>query len=146
MESRGSISADFLLASLIILITLSSLVSIAIDRIDTANSIAESSQARITAENIAEHIETTYIHGEGYYTTYTTPKKIFNNHYGVIINCSGLYLFLNGKTCYSYLGSMEISGADYPISSKVILKPDRTYNISNIKDKHNITRVVIKEI
>lgn len=146
MESHGSISADFLLASLIILITISSLVSITMDRIDSANSIAQSSQARIISENLAERIETTYIQGTGYYTTYKTPKKLSNNQYMFIINCSGLYLFLNGKTCYSYLGSMEIYDANNPLSSKVILRPDKTYNISNIKDQHNITRVVIKEI
>ncbi len=146
MESWGVITADFLLATLVIIIILSNLVAIAVDRIDTANDIGEASQARIMGENLAELIETTYSNGQGYYTTFKTPHNISGSNYIVNLDSTGLYIFINRKICYSHIGSKFIRGEAYQTFDGAILKPDKTYNISNIKDMCNITRIVVREI
>lgn len=146
MKSEGWISADILLASLVTVILLTSMVTVIEERIDTANSISQAVEARILGENLAETIESTYIGGEGFSTTYQSPRKISNQNYIVVINSSGLCIYIDGKFCYTYLTLMRISGSNYPTEFKVIIKPDKTYNITNVKDYYNMTRIVIKEI
>lgn len=146
MESKGMISADALLSFLVLIILLTSFINIIGNRIDTVNSIGEASESRVLGENIAQKIETTRSNGQGYYTIYKTPRSILHEYYVVHINSSGLFIFVNGKTCYSYLGLVRVTGSEYFRDLEVTMKPDKTYNISNTQDTLTNTWIVVREL
>jgi len=146
MDSKGWLSADALIAFLVLIILITSLISIVGNKIDTVNSIEEASESRALGENIAQQIETTHSNGPGYYTIYRTPSTIFHEYYHVHINSSGLYIFVNGKTCYSYLSFMRVTGSDYMRDLEVTMKPDTSYNITSKQDTLKNTWIVVKEV
>ncbi|UTB32550.1 MAG: hypothetical protein NKF70_13860 [Methanobacterium sp. ERen5] len=146
MDSKGWLSADALIAFLVLIILITSFINIISIRIDTVNTIEEASEARALGENIAQQIETTHSNGPGYYTIYRTPRTIFHEYYYVHFNSSGLYIFVNGKTSYSHLSLMRVTGSDYLRDLQVTMKPDTTYNITSTKDTLKNTWIVVKEV
>jgi len=145
-ESKGSLTADSLIAVLVIILLIISLINITINRIDTVNSIGKASESRILGENLAEKIESTYSNGPGYYTTFRAPKKISDEYYRVHINTSGLFVDVDGKTCYSHLILLRVSGSEDLRNMEVTLKPGKIYNISNTRDKLLNTWIIVKEV
>jgi hypothetical protein len=146
MESKGWLSADALISFLVIIILLTSFINIISIRIDTVNSIELASESRVLGENMAQKIETTHSNGPGYYTICRTPRTIFHEYYIMHINSSGLYIFVNGKTCYSHLGLVRVTGSEHFRDMQVTLAPDKTYNISNTQDTLKNTWIVMREI
>lgn len=144
--SKGIITADSLMAVLLIIMILMSLINIIISRMDTVNSIGEASEARILGENIAEKIESTDSNGPGYYTTFRTPSNISGEYYQIHINSTGLFVVVNRKTSYSYIGLHRVSGSEYMRDLEVTLKPGITYNISNTRDRLTNTWIIVKEV
>jgi hypothetical protein len=144
MDKNGWVSIDFLMASLLILLTIPSLVSIIEDRINTVNSVHEVSEARVLAENLAENIEMVYSGGRGCSIVFKLPANVSNKHYKVTINSTGVYVSFSGKIGTAYITPMTISNGKY--DSYVLLEPNKTYNISNIKDKHDRMKIIIKQI
>lgn len=146
LETKAMITADSLIAFLVIILIITSLINIIINRMDTVDSIDEATEARVLGENIAEQIQSTNSNGQGYYTTFRTPGNISDEYYQVHINSTGLFIFVNGKTCYSHLGLLRVSGSEYMRDIQVTMKPDRTYNISNTRDKLTNTWIIVREV
>lgn len=145
-DSNGFLTADSLIASLVIIILIMSLTNIIIKRIDTVNSIEEAVDARILGENIAELIESTAVNGPGYYITYRTPGNISSEYYYVHINSSGVFVLVNGKISYSHLVLLRVSGSEYLRDLEVTMKPGKIYNISNTRDQLLNTWIIVKEV
>ena len=97
MDRNGWVSFDFLMASLLILLTIPSLVSIIEERINTVNSVDEISEARVLAENLAEDIEMVYSGGRGCSIIFKLPAKVSNKHYKIKINSTGVYVIFFRK-------------------------------------------------
>ena len=144
MDRNGWVSFDFLMASLLILLTIPSVVSIIEDRINTVNSIQEVSEARVLAENLAENIEMVYSGGIGCSIVFKLPATLSNKHYKVRINSTGVYVIFLGKIGTAFITPLTISNGKY--DSYALLEPNKTYNISNIKDEHDRMKIIIKQI
>lgn len=145
-RTEGWITVDSLITFLVVIILVTSLISIINERLDTVNSIEEASKARVLGENIAENIQATNTNGPGYSTSIKTPATISNNYYWVHINSSGLFIFVDGKTCYSHLGLVRVTGSEYLRDLEVTMKPNKTYTITNTRDKLTNTWIVVKEV
>jgi len=146
IDSKGLVTADSLIAFLLIIVLLMSLTNITMNRIDTVNSIGEAVDARILGENIAERIESTDSNGQGYYTTFRMPANISGEYYKVQINSTGLFVVVNGKTSYSRLVLLRVSGSEYLRDLEITMKPGKTYNISNTRDRLLNTWIIVKEL
>jgi hypothetical protein len=144
MDRNGWVTIDFMIAFMIIILTIPSIIAIISDRIDTANSIREVTEARILVENIAGKVEMVYSGGLGCSYTFKMPPKIGNNPYYLKINSSGVYIRYKNNIGMAFITPMKISMAGY--HSNIILEPDRTYNISNIKYGNNYNEIDIKKI
>ncbi len=144
MNKNGWVSIDFLLASMIIILTIPSLVAIIGNRIDTANSVYEISDAKVLADNVAEIFEMVYSGGRGCYIICKMPATISGNHYKLTVNSTGVYVRFMNKIGTAYITPMRIKDGKY--GSKVVLEPNKTYNLSNIKDEHGLTNIIIKRI
>lgn len=145
-QSKGFLSSDSLISVLVIMLIIMGLINIIINRIDTVNSIDEATGARILGENLAEKIESTASNGPGYYCILQTPENISDEYYQIHINSTGLFVEVNGKTSYSHMVFLRVSGSDYHRDLEVTMKPGRTYNISNTHDRLSNTWIVVKEI
>lgn len=141
MDQNGWVSIDFLLASLIIILTIPSIVAIIEDRIDTTNSVHEITEAKVLAENVAEIIEMVYSGGRGCFIIFKIPAT---KHYNITVNSTGVYVRFKGKIGTAYITPIMISSSKY--GSNVLLEPNITYNISNITDEHDNTKIIIKRI
>jgi hypothetical protein len=146
IDNRGWLSMDLFAATLIVLMTITSMVAITGDRLVTVNSFQEISNAKILAENLAQRIESVYSGRAGYETTYKMPSNISNSPYLIIVDNSGVYVTLNGKMGYSHLIPMKIAYGSYYGSGRAVLRPDESYKITNIKDQYQMTYIIIKEI
>jgi hypothetical protein len=146
IDDRGLLSLDLFAATLIVLMTITSMVAITGDRLVNVNSFQEISRAKILAENFAQRIESVYSGGEGYETTYKMPSNISNSPYLIIVDNSGVYVTLNGKMGYAHLIPMKIVYGSYYGPGRAILRPDESYKITNIKDQYQMTYIIIKEI
>lgn len=144
MDKNGWVSIDFLMASLLILLTIPSLISIIEDRINTVNSVDEISEARVLAENLAEDIEMVYSGGRGCSIIFKLPAKVSDKHYKITINSTGVYVSFLGKIGTAHITPMTISNGKY--DSYLLLEQNKTYNISNIKDEHDRMKIIIKQI
>ena len=144
MDRNGWVSIDFILAFMIIILTIPSITSIISDRIDTANSVRETGEAHILEENVAGTIEMVYSGGPGCSYILKMPLKIANKPYKFTINSSGVYVRFKNNIGTAFITKMRITDGKY--SSNIILEPNRTYNISNIKHDDNGIEIIIKKI
>ena len=144
MDSKGWVSIDFLLAFMIIILTIPCITSIISDRIDTANSVREIGEAHILEENIAGTVEMVYSGGTGCSYILKMPSDIANNPYYFTLNSSGLYVRYKNNIGTAFITKMKITDGKY--SSNIILEPNKTYNISNVKYKNNCNEIIIKNI
>jgi len=86
MNKNGWVSTDFLLASKLIILTVHCIVAIIGNRIDTANSVHEISDAKVLAENVAEIFEMVYSGGRGCSIIFKMPATISSKHYNFTVN------------------------------------------------------------
>jgi hypothetical protein len=144
MDRNGWVTIDFMIAFMIIILTIPSITAIISDRIDTANSIREVTESRILVENIAGKVEMVYSGGLGCSYTLKMPPKIGNKPYYLKINSSGVYIRFKNNIGTAFITPMKLSVAGY--HSDILLEPGKTYNISNIRYKNNYNEIDIKMI
>lgn len=139
MDNNGWISIDFIIASMIIILTIPGIISIVEDRINTVNSFQEMVEEKILAENIAETIDMVYSGGNGCSITFKMPPTISNKKYFIKINSSGVYIKLKCKMAYAYIPNLDISMNEN-------IQANNTYNISNIQNTSNKNHIIIKRV
>jgi hypothetical protein len=144
MDKSGWVSIDFMIAFMIIILTIPSVTAIISDRFDTVNSVREITEAKILEENVAGIIEMVYSGGIGCSYTLKMPSKIENKSYSLKIDQSGVHVMFMNNIGTSFMTPMKITDGKY--YSNIILEPDVTYNISNIKFGDNYNGIIIKKI
>lgn len=145
MDIKGVVSIDFIFASLMILIIIPSVVSIAEVRMGTAESVEQIVIARTLTENIAETIDTVYSGGEGCYIILQMPPKIADNNYTLTVHPTEVVIVFNGKMGSSHHNQIRLYDNYGRYRSKFPLEPGGYYNISNVKiDDANV--LIIKKI
>jgi hypothetical protein len=144
MNKNGYVSIDFMVASMIILLTIPSIIAIIEDRISTANSIQEMGEAKTLTENIARKFEMVYSGGDGCSIIFKTPASISNSPYHLTVDSKGVYIRFKGKVGTVFLTPMSISHSPY--RSELVLESNKIYIISNIKNKHHTSHIIVKKI
>lgn len=142
----GWVSVDFMVASLIIILTIPGLVSIAGENINTANSVHKIAKAKIITDNVAQSIEMVYSGGTGCSIIYKMPSNIDNKPYNFKVNSSGAYMKVDDLMGSTFISSMKLSTTEWVDRSDVQMQADETYNISNIMDSYGNTHIIIKRI
>lgn len=138
MDRRGIITTDLIFASIIILVIVSSIISLASERIDAASSTDELGNARMTAESVAEAINKAYSGGNGHRVTLSLPANISDRSYVIRVNSSGVFVLIDGKTGKSFINPKKIS--------TVSMHGNRSYIIENVKGPDRNSWIVISEI
>jgi hypothetical protein len=109
MDNRAWISADFMMASIVVIALIISFIVIADERMKTARTVEEMSDARVLVETIAETIETVYSSGENCYTTMKMPPTVADEPYSIKINSSGVYIKYRKMVGTAFIPSNVIS-------------------------------------
>jgi hypothetical protein len=141
MDNRAWISADFMMASIVIIAIIISFIVIVNERMETVKTVEEMSDARVLVETIAETIVTVYSSGENCYTPIKMPPTVADEPYSIKINSSGVYIRYRKMVGTAFIPSNVISE-----SPNITMLPDETYNISNVKDENQNTVVMIKKV
>ncbi len=144
MNNNGWVTIDFIIASTIIFLTIPSIVAIIGDRLDTVEMTRELAEGRILAENIAGTIQIVYSGGEGCSYVYRMPGSISKKPYKLTVNSSGVYIRFKNNIGKAFITSIPITNGKYV--SNILLEPNKAYNFSNIKNKHNYTEIQVKKI
>jgi len=144
LDMNGWVSIDFMVASMIILLTIPGIVAISGDRFNSANSIHEIAIAKILTDNVAETIEMVYSGGEGCSIILEMPETIDNKPYYLNVNSSGVFVRFHGMMNCAFITPIMISNSIKKGSSNVFMQPGKFYNITNIKDEHGYTHIIIK--
>lgn len=126
MDIGGQLSADFLFATLLLIIILGALTSIVSSGMDTANN-AEFAKAKVLADSVSRSINSVYTNGEGQYLAFSFPKD-FN--YTVTINNNGVTVTYKGKNAASSLIPKDIN--------TITINPGESYNFTNNDGKMQI--------
>jgi hypothetical protein len=142
----GWVSVDFMVASLIIILTIPGLVSIAGENLNTANSVHKIAKAKLLTDNVAQAIEMVYTGGSGCSIIYKMPSNIDNKPYYFKINKSGAYIRVDGLMGSTFISSMKLSTTEWYDQSEVQMHADTIYNISNRMDANGNTHIIIKNI
>ncbi len=140
----ATLNLDFIISVLFLLMITGSVISIAEGRLTTAQETAESAEARLLSEKIANAIEVSYSGGEGHEIRIEMPSDIRGSHYKVKVNQSGVLVIIRGRCGYSFSYLKSISNYDQD-QYEVVMFPKRNYTIRNVKDDHNHHRVIIFE-
>ena len=144
MDKNGWVSIDFMIAFMIIMVTIPSVTAIISDRLDTANSLQEITEAKILEENVAGIIEMVYSGGYGCSYTLKMPPKIATKSYCLKIDPSGVHVMFMNNIGTAFMTPIKITDGKY--YSNILLKPNMSYNISNIKFGDNYNGILIKKI
>ena len=142
---EGWVSIDFMVASLIILMTIPGLVAISSENINTANSVHKIAKAKVLTDNVAETIEMVYSGGNGCNIIFKMPSNIDDKSYYLNVNSSGVYMMMDGLMGSSFISSVKISNT-WSDRSGVQMHPDQTYNISNRVDEYGKHYIHIKKV
>ena len=140
------ITVEFVLASFIILLISSSIISIVFERMSTASSIEEFGNARMISEKVAETINTVYSNGNGHSIILNLPSNISNQKYEIKVNSSGVYIFIGGMVGKSYINPKKFAKTNKFKEDTVLMQGNRSYLIKNVKDLHGNNWIFIKEI
>ncbi|MBC7119043.1 MAG: hypothetical protein H5T36_01190 [Methanobacteriaceae archaeon] len=125
MDQRGVLSVDFLIATLILLITVSSLVVFATKGMDVGET-TEFSKAKMIGENVARNINMVYAQGPGDQLKITLPGDFQYNITIQEMNGKAIIVVkYKDKEAKTYL----IPKADQ--INKITMYPNKTYTISN---------------
>jgi hypothetical protein len=144
MDMNGWVTIDFMVAFTIIILTIPSITAIISDRVDTSNSVHELVEAKILEENIAEIVEMVYSGGVGCSIIFKMASKIANKPYSLTINSSGVYVMLKNNIGTVFITPMKMT--DGKFYTNILLEPNKTYNILNIKYRDNYNGIIIKKI
>jgi uncharacterized membrane protein YraQ (UPF0718 family) len=145
MDDRGILSADFIFATLLIVIVIGSLVTIIADRMNTASQTEELGKSRMTAESVAEAINKVYSGGTGHSATINLPSNIADKNYDIKVNSTGVYILIDGMIGKAYIVPKGISNSYSLSNSNVIMQNGHNYYIKNVNDSSRHNWVVITE-
>lgn len=145
MEQDGWVSIELLLVTLIVILTIPNIISIIDVRMDAVASTREIVDARVLGETIAETIETVYAGGEGHHILIKMPGSIDNMSYTVNVNSQGVFFRFNNMMGVSFLTPIMISNDPSGKYKPVVMHPDKSYEISNIKDQWGYNHVIIED-
>lgn len=143
-DPSASISIDFLISMLFLLIITSSIISIAEGRFITAENTEQLAEARVISEKVANAIEVTYSGGYGHEIRIEMPSSLKGSDYTVKVNQSGVLVMVNGKCGYSFSYLKKISSYNNN-QSEVFMFPKNSYILRNVKFNNNYHKVVISE-
>lgn len=144
MDKSGWVSIDFMIAFMIIILTIPSLTATISDRIDTVNSVREITEAKILEENVAGIIEMVYSGGLGCSYTLKMPSKIGTKSYCLKIDPSCVHVMFMNNIGTTFMTPIKVTDGKY--YSNILLEPNISYNISNIKFEDNYNGIIIKKI
>ena len=82
-----------------------------------------------------------YSGGPGCSYTLKMPSKIGNKSYSVKINSTGVYVMFKNQIGTGFITPIRITEGK---SSNILLEPNKTYNLSNIKFKDNNNEIIIE--
>lgn len=143
-DRSATLNLDFIISMLFMLMITGSMISIAEGRLITAQETAESVEARFLSEKVANAIEVVFSGGEGHEIMIKMPPDLSGSDYKVKVNQSGVLIMVGGRCGYSFSYMKKISNYDMD-QFEVLMLPNRTYNIRNVKDNSNCHLVVIFE-
>lgn len=143
-DRSATLSLDFIISMLFLLVILCSVLSIAEGRLITAQETSDSAEARLLSEKVAQAIELSYSGGEGHEIEIEMPPTLKGSDYTVEVNQSGVLVKVGGRRGYSFSYLKTISNYNMD-KYEVSLFPKRTYIIRNVKDDNNFHRVIIFE-
>jgi len=146
MDRRGIISTDLIFASIIILVIISSIISVASERIDAASTTDELGNARMIVEYVAGAINKVYNGGNGHAVTLSLPANISGESYDIRVNSSGVFILIDGDTGKSFISPKKISSSDRLIENTVSMKGNQNYTIRNVKGPDGNSWIVISTI
>lgn len=144
MDKNGWLNVDFMVAFMIIMLTIPSITAIISDRVETVNSVRELAEARILEDNIAGIIEMVHSGGLGCSYTLKLPSKIRNKTYCLTINSTGVYIMFKNHKGTEFITPIRITDGKY--YSNILLEPNTSYNISNIKSGNKNNEILIEKI
>ena len=133
------------MASLIILIIISSVISVINERMEAASSIDEFGNARMTSEKVAETINKVYSNGNGHSISLNLPPNINNQKYEIKVNSSGVYIFIGGMVGKSYINPKRITKSIRLKEANTWMHGNHTYLIKNIKSRDGNNWIIINE-
>ena len=96
MDNGGQLSADFLFATLILIIIVAALTNIVSSGIDAANN-SDFSKAKVLADSTSRSINSVYSNGYGQYLVFESPND-FN--YTLTIDSNGVSVLYKDKTVF----------------------------------------------
>ena len=144
-DSKGIITVEFIMASFIILIIISSVISVIIERMEAASSIDEFGNARMMSEKVAEIINNVYSNGNGHSISLNLPSNINKQKYEIKVNSSGVYIFIGGTMGKSYINPKRITKSNKLKETNVWMHGNQSYIIKNIKSPDGNNWIVINE-
>jgi len=146
MDRRGIITTELIFASIIILVIVSSIISVASERIDAASSTDMHGNARMTAEYVAGAINKVYNGGDSHAVTLSLPSNISDKSYNIRVNSSGVFVLIDGKMGKSFINPKRISSSDKLIENAVSMRGNQSYIIKNVKGPDGNSWIVISTI
>lgn len=141
-DQFASVNIDFILSMLFLLVILGGVISIAEERLESVQHASESAETRLLSEKIAKSIEKSYSGGEGHEITIEMPSKLDGSDYKVKVNQSCVLVEIKGRYGYSFSYIKGTANKDMS-QAEVILFPERTYKIRNVKDNTSNHKVVV---
>jgi hypothetical protein len=146
MDSRGIITVELIFASIILLVIIGGILSVASERMDSVSSTEELGKARMATESVAEAINKVYSGGNGHAVTLNLPATINKKEYNLKVNSSGVFILIDGNIGKSTINPKKISCTDELIQSNVIMHGDGKYLIKNVKGSDGNNWIVIQDI
>jgi hypothetical protein len=145
MDTVATLSIDFMISTLILMIMVSSVIAIVEGRLEMTQQTEEAAEARMLSEKVALTIEDTYSGGEGHENMISMPSNLKGSYYEVKVNQSGVGIQVGGRFGRSFLYPKKISYSE--ISTKeVILYPNQTYKIRNFRDENSYHLIIIQPV
>lgn len=146
MDYKGTLSADLMFATLIILIIFGTMSYLILDRFNMVDEIQDLTEARSLAENVAVDINQAYAGGEGHMVEIRTPAQINQDgNYRIEVSSSEVLVKLEGRRGMAYIIPEKISATTSLKSATITMHPARKYLIINKKDGSGENWIVIKE-
>lgn len=136
MESKGTLTLEFLITIFVCIIICSMIVSVTIEEFKSIEETQNRKEARLVSDDISQTINKVNINGDGYSVKYRLPSKINNETYIVKINESGVYINSHYQLTYTNI----IPGNNLR-SKTFILLPDNTYEFKNNNKTIDIIQV-----
>jgi hypothetical protein len=145
MDTVATLSIDFMISTLLMMIMVSSVIAIVEGRLEMTQQTEEAAEARMLSEKVALTIEETYSGGEGHETMISMPSDLKGSYYEVKVNQSGVGIQVGGRFGHSFLYPKKISYSEIS-DEEVILYPNQTYKIRNFRDENGHYLIIVQPV